>query len=85
MYVFVCNVSMCHGMCRVQVIDHDGDALNLAFIQYHFSQGEHGINVAPHGNARHGQPYWRTMPSVLGKLRKEAKEKNAQTSTSGSE
>ena len=53
--------------------DHNNDVLNLALVQYHFSQGEHQLKVAPHGNARYGQSYVRTMPSVMCKLKKEAK------------
>lgn len=46
--------------------------MNLAFVQYLFSQGEHSIIVAPHGNAHGGKPYVRTMPSVMTKLKKES-------------
>ena len=42
--------------------DIDGDTLNLALVQYLFSQGEHKLKIAPHGNSRYGQPYVRTMP-----------------------
>ena len=62
-------------MCVCAITDHDEDTLNLALVQYYFSEGEHSINVAPHGNARHGQPYLRTMPSVMCKLKKEARDK----------
>ena len=52
--------------------DKDKDVLNLALLQYYFSQGEHILKVASHGNARSGQAYVRTMPSVMCKLKKEA-------------
>ena len=55
--------------------DIDGDTLNLALVQYLFSQGEHKLKIAPHGNSCYGQPYVRTMPSVMSKLKKEALEK----------
>ena len=55
--------------------DHNSDVLNLSLVQYHFSQGEHQLKIAPHGNARYGQSYVRTMPSVMCKLKKEAKKK----------
>ena len=53
--------------------DNDGDTLNLALVQYFFSEGEHKLLVAPHGNSLYGQPYVRTMPSVMCKIKEEAK------------
>lgn len=61
-----------HGFC---LADHNNDVLNLALVQYHFSQGEHQLKIAPHGNAHSGQLYIRRMPSVMCKLKKEAKKK----------
>ena len=49
--------------------DNDHDTLNLALVQYCFSQGEHDIKVAPHGNSRSGDVYIRTKPSVMTKLK----------------
>ena len=63
-------------MCMfILFADHHNDVLNLALVQYHFSQGEHQLMIAPHGNARSGQSYVRTMPSVMCKLKNEAKNK----------
>ena len=45
--------------------DHNNDVLNLALVQYHFSQGEHQLKIAPHSNAPSRQSYVRTMPSVV--------------------
>ena len=45
--------------------DHCSDVLNLALVQYYFSQGKHELKIAPHGNARSGESYVRTMPSVV--------------------
>lgn len=38
-------------------------------IQYLFTEGEHEVTAAPHGNAKSGESYMRTMPSVLSKLK----------------
>lgn len=57
----------------VILADDAGDALNLSLVQYNFSRGEHSVKVAPHGNAQHGKPYVRSMPSVMCKLKEEAK------------
>ena len=51
------------------ISDNDHDTLNLALVQYCFSQGEHEIKVAPHGNSRSGEVYIRTKPSVMTKLK----------------
>ena len=56
-------------------LDYEGDTLNLALLQYHFSKGEHQVTVAPHSNSRSGQPFVRTMPSVMSKLKAEVKHK----------
>ena len=56
MYDFVCA-------------DCDQDTLNLALVQYQFTQGEHEVKVAPHGNSRSKGGYMRTMPSVISKLK----------------
>ena len=53
--------------------DRYNDVLNLALVQYHFSQVEHQLKIAPHGNARSGQSYVRTMD--MCKLKKEATKK----------
>lgn len=49
--------------------DCDQDTLNLALVQYQFTQGEHEVKVAPHGNSQSAGGYMRTMPSVMSKLR----------------
>ena len=59
-------------MCFV-FLDNEDDILNLALVQYHFSEGVHQLKTAPHGNARSHQPYIRTMPSVMCKLKEQAK------------
>lgn len=51
-----------------------GDTLNLALVQYYFSQGVHKLKFAPHGNAHSGKPYARTMPSMMCKLKEKAKD-----------
>ena len=53
--------------------DYEKEALNLALVQYYYSQGEHKVKIAPHGNSRSGEPYVRTMSSVLCKLKEESK------------
>ena len=55
------------------ITDCQKEALNLALVQYHFSQGEHRLKIAPHGNSRSGEAYVRTMPSVMRKLKEESK------------
>ena len=52
-------------LCIAVFIDYDGDILNLAFLQYFFSEGEHKLKHASHGNALYNQPYILTMPSTL--------------------
>ena len=54
-------------------IDSEGDTLNLALVQYYYSQGVHKLKYAPHGNAHSGVPYVRTMPSMMCKLKEKAK------------
>lgn len=49
--------------------DRDEDNLNLPLIQYLFTEGEHEVTAAHHGNAKSGKNYSRTMPSVLSKLK----------------
>ena len=46
---------MCACVCCIR--DNDGDTLNLALVQYFFSEGEHKLLTAPHGNSRYRQPY----------------------------
>ena len=55
------------------IADCDTDTSNLALVQYHFSQGEHNLKIAPHGNSHSGQSYVQTMPGVMCKLKQEAK------------
>ena len=50
--------------------DCDGDTLNHALVQYTFDEEEHAITLGPHGNAKKGSTYLRTLPSTLQKLRK---------------
>ena len=50
--------------------DCDGDTLNRALVQYTFDKEEHAITLGPHGNAKKGSTYLRTLPSTLQKLRK---------------
>ena len=61
MYAFLCYIT-----------DNDGDTLNLAIVQY-FSEGEHKLLTAPHGNSRYRQPYIHTMPSIMCKVKEEAR------------
>lgn len=48
--------------------------LNLAIVKYYFTEGEHEVKVAPHGNSRSEGGYKRTMPSVMTKLKVTASE-----------
>ena len=58
-------------------VDCDDDMLNLAFLQYYFSEGEHTLKYAPHGNSQSSEPYIRTIPSTLCKVKGKAKETTA--------
>jgi len=60
-----------HFLCYIT--DNVGDTLNLALVQYFFSEGEHKLLTAPHGNSHYRQPYIRTMPSVMCKVKEEAR------------
>ena len=52
-------------------VDPSGDQLNRAFMQYTFSNKPHPIIQKPHGNTKnaHAQPFIRTTPSTLQKLK----------------
>jgi len=63
-------------------IDDDGDTMNLALLQYLFTKGEHDVKPAPHGNAKGGESYVRTMPSTLMKLKTAAIDKTAKQALS---
>lgn len=58
----------------IPLSDQEGDTLNLALVQYLFTCGDREIKVTPHGNAK-GEPYMRTMPSVMRKLKGAVTEK----------
>lgn len=58
----------------INCIDCDGDTLNLALVQYYYSQGEHKLKYAPHGNSHSSQPFVRTKPSLMCKLKEKAKD-----------
>ena len=58
-------------------VDCEGDMLNLAFLQYYFSEGEHTLKYTPHGNSQSSEPYIRTMPSMLCKVKEKARETTA--------
>ena len=51
------------------IADADMDTLSLSLVQYVFSKGDHEVKPAPHGLAKHGEGYVRTMPSTLSKLK----------------
>jgi len=51
--------------------------MNLALLQYLFTKGEHVVKPGPHGNAKGGESYVRTMPSTLMKLKTAAIDKTA--------
>jgi len=70
-------VHYCVSLVLIFLVDCDGDMLNLAFPQYFFSEGEHKLKRAPHGNSASSRPYIRTMPSVLCKVKEKAKETTA--------
>ena len=63
-------------------LDGDGNTLNLALIQYLFTKGEHDVTSAPHGNAKGGEGYVRTMPSTIMKLKTAAQDKTAKRTLS---
>ena len=48
---------------------HTDYVLNLALVQDHYSQEEHKYEIAPRGNSRAGEPYMRTMPCLMCKLK----------------
>ena len=60
-----------HFLCYIT--DNDGGTLNLALVQYFFSEGEQKLLTAPHGNSHYRQPYIRTMPSIMCKVKEEAR------------
>ena len=66
-----CHYVNCALLCGSS--DNDGDTLNLALVQYLFSDGEHKLLTAPHSNSRYGQLYVHTMPSVMCKIKEEAR------------
>ena len=70
----MCIISSIHFFCFV---DCDGDTLNLAFVQYYFKNGPHSLIFAPHGNAHSQQPYVRTKPSTMCKIKEKAKQTTA--------
>lgn len=39
--------------------DHEEHMLNLALIQYLFTEGEHEVKVAPHGNSKQREGFVR--------------------------
>ena len=53
--------------------DSEGDTLNLALVQYYYSQGVHKLKHVPHGNAHSDVPYVQTMPRMMCKLKEKAK------------
>lgn len=63
-------------VCLLFLAGHNIDVLNLALVQYHFSQSGHQLKITPHRNAHYRQSYVRTMPSVmtLCKLKKRSQE-----------
>lgn len=58
-----------HTVFIVFYTDCDGDLLNLALVHYTFDNEEHKILSRPHGNSKSHNPYIRTKPSTLHKLR----------------
>ena len=45
--------------------DYEEHVLNLALIQYLFTEGEHEVKVTPHGNSKQREGFVRIKPSVL--------------------
>ena len=45
--------------------DYEEHNLNLALIQYLFTEGEHEVKVAPHRNSKQREGFVRIKPSVL--------------------
>lgn len=48
---------------------YKGELGRLAFVQYSFDRHEHSIDLKPHGNSKQNQPFRRTKPSTLTKLK----------------
>ena len=61
------------GIMTFFVVFVQRDTLNLALVQYYFSQGVHKLKFVPHGNAHSGKQYVWTMPSMMCKLKEKAR------------
>ena len=52
--------------------DHEGRMEDKCIIQYAFRFGEHDVKICSHGNSHeHSEPYVRTQPSTLQKVKEE--------------
>lgn len=63
-------------------LDLKMDTQNIALVQYVFAHEEHEVKVAPHGNSFKIEGYVRTMPSVMGSLKKLSSENTAKRALS---
>eukprot|EP00112_Aurelia_sp_Birch-Aquarium-sp1_P015862 Seg3549.1 transcript_id=Seg3549.1/GoldUCD/mRNA.D3Y31 product="hypothetical protein" protein_id=Seg3549.1/GoldUCD/D3Y31 len=52
----------------VTLVNAKGLHHNIAFISYQFSEGEHPVDVKPHGNSKCNIPFFRTYQSTKTKL-----------------
>ena len=50
-------------------IDHNGELVHLALVQYYFTGEEHVIIKRPHGNSKGKSPYKRTKPSTMARMK----------------
>ena len=57
------------GILLYAFVDSVGDQLNLTFVQYSFCGKPHSVLQRPHGNSKSSQPFVRTTPSTLQKLK----------------
>ena len=66
--------------CRiVSKVEHDGSFLRYAIVQYKVGDNCHLLSLLPHGNDRREdkEPYLRTKPSVMDKIRSKGKDESA--------
>ena len=63
LYMYMCTI------LALYIVDNNGDQLNRCFVQYKFSQMPHTIIQKPHGNSKKSEPFIRTAPSTLQKLK----------------
>ena len=71
-----------NAFCRiVSKVEHDGSFLRYAIVQYKVGDNCHHLSLLPHGNDRREdkEPYLRTKPSVMDKIRSKGKNESAKS------